>query len=37
MSDKLPAPSGKQVIAVLEKEGWYVAKCVAHTQGSDGN
>lgn len=26
MSTKLPAVSGKQVIAVLEKEGWYVKR-----------
>lgn len=26
MSTKLPALSGKQVIAALEKEGWYVKR-----------
>lgn len=26
MSDKLPAVGGKQVIAALEKEGWYVKR-----------
>ena len=26
MSPKLPAISGKQVIATLEKEGWYVKR-----------
>ena len=26
MSPKLPAVSGKQVIAALEKEGWYVKR-----------
>ena len=26
MSAKLPAVSGKQVIAALEKEGWYVKR-----------
>ena len=26
MSPKLPAASGKQVIAALEKEGWYVKR-----------
>jgi predicted RNA binding protein YcfA (HicA-like mRNA interferase family) len=26
VSTKLPAVSGKQVIAVLEKEGWYIKR-----------